>query len=115
VILAADTRRDGLLPLDLPGVTEAFGDELTLLGALRLRWHTRLAGRVERELSRVPADPEAAAALAWTETARELPGVRAILDHYRDHPVDEAMARATAIASAKERALLMGRCGTLVA
>lgn len=49
-ITAANTRRDGELPLDVPGVTEAFEDDLALLGALQLRWHTRLAGHIEREL-----------------------------------------------------------------
>jgi len=118
VIAAVDARRDGLLPMDVTGVTEAFGDELTLLGALQLRWHTRLAGRVERELERQP-DPDAAAAEARRATGRDLPGVRAVIDHYTEHPLDEPMARATAIAARKERALLLGRLdmgwGTLVA
>ena len=119
VITAVDARRDGLLPMDVTGVTEAFGDELTLLGALQLRWHTRLAGRIERELAREPADPAAAAAEARRATARDLPGVRAVIDHYTEHPLDEPMAHATAIAARKERALLLGRLdmgwGTLVA
>lgn len=46
-VTTLDARRDGLLPMDVIGVAEAFGDELTLLGALQLRWHTRLAGRIE--------------------------------------------------------------------
>ena len=54
VIATADARRDGLLPWDVEGVAESFGDELTLLGALQLRWHTRLAGRIERELMARP-------------------------------------------------------------
>ena len=50
VIATADRRRDGRLPLDVAGVAETFGDELTLLGALQLRWHTRLARpSIERE------------------------------------------------------------------
>lgn len=118
VIATADARRDGLLPMDVRGVTETFGDELSLLGALQLRWHTRLAGRIERELNQ-HADLETAAASAWRATAQELPGVRAIIDHYSEHPLDEAMARATAVAAAKERRLLggrwAGRWGTLVA
>ena len=119
VITEVDARRDGLLPMDVTGVTEAFGDELTLLGALQLRWHTWLAGRIERELAREPADPVAAASEARRATARDLPGVRAVIDHYTEHPLDEPMARATAIAARKERALLLGRqelgWGTLVA
>src|SRR5687768_17251284 len=44
VMEAADERRDGVLPTDVDGVAETFGDSLDLLGALQLRWHTRLAG-----------------------------------------------------------------------
>jgi hypothetical protein len=119
VIAAVATRHDGLLPMDVSGVTAAFGDELTLLGALQLRWHTRLAGRIERELERHPDDPAAAAAEARRATDRDLPGVRAVIDHYTEHPLDEPMARATAVAARKERALALGRLdmgwGTLVA
>ena len=82
VIAAVDARADGRLPMGLPGVPETFGDEKTLLGALQLRWHTRLGGRIERELDRAPHDPEAAIAAARRETARELPGVRAVLDRH---------------------------------
>ena len=81
VIAAVDARADGRLPMDLPGVAETFGDDRTLLGALQLRWHTRLAGRIERELDRAPHDPAAAVAAA-RQTARDLPGVRAVLDRY---------------------------------
>ena len=114
VLTAADARRDGVLPMDVPGVRETFGDELTLLGALQLRWHTSLAGRIEHEIMRHPDEQEAAALDAWRQTAGELPGVRAIIDHYTEHPLDETMARATRVAAAKEQALL-GRYGTLVA
>ena len=82
VIATADDRRDGILPMDVAGVAETFGDELALLGALQLRWHTRLAGRIERELDRAPHDPEAAVAAARRQTARDLPGVRAVLDRH---------------------------------
>ena len=69
-IAAADARRDGLLPMDVDGVAETFADELDLLGALQLRWHTRLAGRIERELMR-PADATSSDAVvtAWRATA----------------------------------------------
>ena len=106
VITAVDARRDGLLPMDVTGVTEAFGDELGLLGALQLRWHTRLAGRI---------DAGATPMEARRATDRDLPGVRAVIDHYTAHPVDEPMARATALAAHKERVLLMEGYGTLVA
>lgn len=111
VIATADDRRDGILPLDVDGVSETFGDELSLLGALQLRWHTRLAGRIERELLRSPMDLEQAVVTAWQATARELPGVRSIVDHYRTHPIDDAMADAMAKATAKERVLLAVMAG----
>jgi hypothetical protein len=111
VIAAVDARHDGLLPMDAPGVAEAFVDELTLLGALQLRWHTRLAGRIERELMLVPDDPEAAVDTAWRTTARELAGVRAVLDHYRDHPLDDRMAEVTARSTRNERRLLAAFSG----
>ena len=111
VIDAADARRDGLLPMDLPGVPETFGDELTLLGALQLRWHTRLSGHLERALMDQPLDTDDAAVAAWHATADELPGTRLVLDHYRAEPLDEEMATMLATAAAKEQVLLAGMVG----
>ena len=74
--------------------------------ALQLRWHTRLAGRIERVLSDQPMDLEAAVVRAWQETAAEMPGVRMVLDRLRDEPLDEAMGRAMAKAARKEHVLL---------
>ncbi|MDN4172515.1 hypothetical protein QWY28_06140 [Nocardioides sp. SOB77] len=111
VIRAADHRRDGVLPMDLTGVRETFGDELSLYGALSLRWHTRLAGRIERELMHQPLDLEGAVITAWRSMAEEMPGTRAILDHYREHPVDDAMAQAIAKATRKEHILLAVMAG----
>jgi hypothetical protein len=113
VIAAADARRDGLVPMDVPGVAETFGDELTLIGALQLRWHTRLAGRIERELMEQPLDLDAAVIAAWHATADELPGTRAIVDHYRAEPMDATMAQALAKAAAKERTLLAVMAGRM--
>ncbi|MEV7428372.1 MULTISPECIES: hypothetical protein [unclassified Nocardioides] len=111
VIRTADQRRDGLLPMGVTGVRETIGDELSLYGALSLRWHTRLAGRIERELLDQPMDLEGAVISAWRTLADEMPGVRAILDHYREHPVDEAMAAAIAKATHKEHVLLAVMAG----
>ena len=114
VVTAADTRRDGRLPMHVDGVAETFADELDLLGALSLRWHTRLAGRIERELGDHPGDPEDAVVAAWRATARELPGIRAILDEHRAAPHDDATAAALRTSTVKERALLAvmaGRAG----
>ena len=113
VIATADVRCDGLLPLDVPGVAETFADELSLLAVLQLKWHTRLAGRIDRELAAQPLDLAAAVERAWREVADELPGIRAILDHYRAAPVDAPMAQAMAKATTKEHLMLAtmaGRC-----
>jgi hypothetical protein len=106
VIDEADLRRDGHLPTHLPGVTETFHDELDLVGALQLRWYTRLAGAVERTLSSRALDPEAAVRDAWLATAEALPGIRVVLDRYADQPTSPAMAEALRTAHAKEHVLL---------
>lgn len=111
VLATAAQRRDGELPMDVAGVRETFGDELTLLGALSLRWHTRLAGRIERELMQAPLDLEQAVLTAWRATADELVGVRAILDRHRAEPLDKAMALAMTKAAAKEHVLLAVMAG----
>lgn len=111
VIATADDRRDGILPMDVAGVAETFGDELALLGALQLRWHTRLAGRIERELMNQPMDLEQAVVTAWRGTRDEMPGVRQIVDHYRAEPTDAAMAEAMARATAKEQIMLAAMSG----
>jgi hypothetical protein len=111
VIATAAVRRDGLLPMDVAGVAETFGDELSLLAALQLKWHTRLAGHIERELVVQPMDLQHAVEVAWGHAADELPGVRSILDHYRAEPVDDAMATAMAKATAKEHGLLAVMAG----
>jgi hypothetical protein len=115
VITTANERRDGLLPREVDGVAATFADELELLGALQLRWHTRLSGRIERELAMHPMDLEDGVVAAWHATAVELPGVLAILDHYRTEPLDEAMAEAMSRSAAKERILLAMMAGRVSA
>ena len=115
VIATANDRRDGLLPVDVDGVAETFGDELTLLGALQLRWHTRLAGRIDRELMQQPMDLERAVVTAWQATADELPGVLALVDHRRAEPRDAAMADAMSKSAAKERTMLAMMAGRVSA
>jgi hypothetical protein len=106
VVSTADERLDGLLPMDLIGVSAAFRDELDLLGALSLKWHTRLAARIERELTHGPTDLESAVIAGWRTTARDLAGIRLILDHYLDHPTTPEMAEAMTRSNAKEHVLL---------
>ncbi len=111
VTAAADARLDGRLPLDVDGVREVFVDELDLLGALQLKWHTRLAGRIERALMSQPLDLDAAVIGAWRDTAEELPGLRLVLDHQREQPLDERTARALDTATAKEQTMLAVMAG----
>lgn len=111
VIETAAVRRDGLLPMDVPGVAESFRDELDLLATLTLKWHTRLAGHIERMLASQPMDLREAVAVAWSNTAHELAGVRLILDHYATHPSDPAMERVLATARDKEHQMLAVMAG----
>lgn len=108
-------RRDGILPMDLPGVTEVFEDELDVLGALQLRWYARLSGQIEAELSNQPMDLESAVIAAWRATADDLPGIREVQDHYRRAPLDERMAQAMARAAAKEHQMLAVMAGLVSA
>jgi hypothetical protein len=111
VIAAADERRDGVLPRDVAGVPETFTDDLDLLAALQLKWHTRLAGRIEREQMSQPLDLRGSVLTAWRTTADELPGIRAILDEQRQRPADEATAAAMRKSAAKEHVLLAVMAG----
>jgi hypothetical protein len=111
VIAASARRRDGILPMDVDGVSDNFADELDLLGALQLKWHTRLAGHIEAELAPQPMDLESGVAAGWARAAEELPGVRMIIDRYRDQPVDDTMAQAVARFTAKEHHYLAAMAG----
>lgn len=111
VVEALDERRDGVLPTELPGVTENFPTDHDLLAALLLRWHTRLSGNLERALTRQPADPDRSVVEAWHTTADDLPGIAAVLDRYRDRQVDDDVARALATSAAKEHLMLGAMAG----
>lgn len=111
VVDAADARRDGVLPMELPGVAETFGDDVSLVAALQLRWHTRLAGRIERVLMNQPMDLETAVIAAWRETAEELAGVRLILDSSAAHPSSKEMAKALETAQRKDWTLMAAMAG----
>jgi hypothetical protein len=111
VVDEANSRRDGTLPLELPGVTETFGDEFHLVAALQLRWHTRLAGHIERALMEQPSDLEPAVLSAWRVTASELAGVRQILDAYRAEPSSPEMGDALETAHRKDAVLLAAMAG----
>jgi hypothetical protein len=107
----ANARRDGVLPTELPGVAETFTDELDLVAALQLRWHTRLSGRIERALTEEPAELEQAVIEAWRATADELVGVREILDAQRAHPSTPEIGEALEKAHAKDLVLMAAMAG----
>jgi hypothetical protein len=111
VVRAADARRDGILPTDVAGVAETFPEPFDLVAALQLRWHTRLAGAIETALADQPMDLEHAVLCAWKRTARELAGVRLVLDRYAEETADEATALALAKARRKDWTLLAVMAG----
>jgi len=111
VIATADRRQDGRLPMDVEGVSAKFDGEFDLVTTLQLKWHTRLAGNLERQLSEQPMDLRAAAIDAWHATAKEMPGVRMILDRYLENPLDARMATAMRKSTAKEHLLLAVMAG----
>jgi len=94
VVDTANDRRDGVLPVGVPGVAENFKDEIDLVGALLLKWHARLSGNIERALVREPMDLESAVAGAWRTTAEQMPGVRLVIDRCADSPATPEMERA---------------------
>jgi len=93
VSAAADLRGDGVLPMDVAGVRATFGDERTLLAALQLVWHARLAARVEQAVGTRPLDRESATVRAWCAAADDLPGLRRVLDRSVLQPDERAAAR----------------------
>jgi hypothetical protein len=111
VVGAADRRRDGVLPRDVPGVPETFTDDLDLVAALQLRWHTRLSGAVERSLAAGDLGLEDAVVRAYRESAAQLPGVRLVLDACVAEPGSEPMRQALDKATRKEAAFLAAMAG----
>jgi hypothetical protein len=107
----ADRRLDGILPAHVPGVSATFRDALDLIGALQLRWYTRLSGALERSLASQPRDQAAAVRDAWVRTAEELPGIRAVLDAHVETPSTPEMARVLERAMATEQVLLATMAG----
>ena len=111
VVEIADARRDGVLPMQLPGVAETFRDELDVIAALWLKWNARLSGNLERALTGEPLDLEDAVASAWQQTRDQLPGIRLVLDRYVESPSGPEMAVALDRAKEKERCRLATAAG----
>ena len=111
VVDEANQRLDGRLPLTVPGVRETFPDDLALVSALQLRWHTLLAGRIDTALLEPAGDLETSVLSAWRAAAAELAGVRMILDAHRAAPTSPAMAEALEKAHRKDVVLLAAMAG----
>lgn len=102
VVDAANSRRDGVLPRDVEGVADTFDDDLRLVGALQLKWHTRLTGQIDRALMDYPDDFADAVIRAWQATYSELGGVRMVLDGFVAEPADDEMAHSLEVANRKD-------------
>src|SRR6478735_1402653 len=111
VVDEANRRRDGGLPLELPGVADTFDDAFALVTALQMRWHTRLAGLVEASLDDDPTEAEDAVVAAWRRAATDLPGVRAILDAQLDDPATPQLGAALRTAHRKDLVLMAAMAG----
>ena len=111
VVDESDLRRDGVLPTEVPGVAETFTDDFDLVTALQMRWHTHLAGRLERALMHQPDDLDAAVVDAWRTAADELVGVRQILDRCVTEPTTPEMGEALRRATGKDHALMAAMAG----
>lgn len=86
-IAVTDRRRDGQLPFhEVDAAHAGFDTPTDLLLALQMRWHTRLAGHVDRVLSDQPMDLRSAVIHAWRSATADLPGVRAVLDAHEAEP-----------------------------
>lgn len=74
---------------DLPWpdiAAETFRDHDDLLVALHDLWTRRLEGRIDLMLETDDGQLGESVAKAWHAVAGELPGIRALLDRYADHP-----------------------------
>ncbi len=111
VVDEANRRRDGALPLDLPGVADTFDDAFALVTALQMRWHTRLAGLVEASLDDDPTEAEDAVVAAWRRAATDLAGVRAILDAQLADPATPELGTALRTAYRKDLVLMAAMAG----
>jgi hypothetical protein len=106
VIRAANLRLDGELPLDVDGVEAVFDDIDDLVGALLLRWHTRLAAHLEQALFVEPMDLEAAVNGAWRTSRRQLAGVRLVIDRLTENPPSPNLAAMLRVTAHKDWALM---------
>jgi hypothetical protein len=108
---AANLRRDGSLPHDVPGVEAVFEDIDDLVGALLLRWHTRLAAEIERSLFDQPGDLEAAVIRGWCTACNQLTGVRLIIDTLTEEHPSPQMASKLRVSAHKDWALMAIKAG----
>lgn len=93
VIAEADRRLDGQVPVDVAGVDRTFKDARVLADVLQVRWSATLAAHLDRALAELPGDAPRAVVRAWRRTARDLPGIRLVLDRRRTVAADRELER----------------------
>ena len=103
VVATLDRRVDGTVPRDVPGLREAFPDDVDLVGVLVLRWSARLTAALDRALAptapTLGSDRRAEVCRAWSETAEQLPGTRRLLDDLLAAPTTGPELRALLLRS----------------
>ncbi|RHW27056.1 hypothetical protein D0Z08_10290 [Nocardioides immobilis] len=105
VIEEMDRRRDGVIPSQVAELWEVFEDDVDLVGALQMRWYTRLSGRIDFEQSR-GHDRDQAVVSAWRLTHAEMPGVRMALDRLLESPTCPQMGLMLAKAQRNEHIMV---------
>jgi len=110
LIQEMDVRLDGAIPRHVLGLSEAFEDDVALVGALQMRWYTRLGGHIDIEQERLH-DLDQAVVAAWRLTRAELPGVRLALDRVLEDPTSPQMRLVLEKARRNEHIMLALKAG----
>jgi hypothetical protein len=86
ILTRLERTRDGELPWEqVPMAHDVFGTPSELLRALQQVWFTRLTAALDLAMEYGGADRVESAQMAWFELAWRFPGLRRVLDRYRDH------------------------------
>lgn len=100
------------LALTTPGVPDTFTDEVDLVGALVLRWHTRLLARLDQAIEGPRGDLPGSVVEAWAGAARDQRGVRRLLDEQLATPSSPGLDALLRRAQQAEHARLAQAAGT---
>lgn len=111
VIMEILSRKDGRIPVDIAGIDECFSGVEDLVGALMLRWHTRLIASLERGLLTEPEDRKEAVIEAWRHATWIYWGVRMVLDQLAEDPPNDVVARALQVTARNDWAAMAMAAG----